>query len=290
LGSPNLKFLKGKTKMFKKLMLVLAILPTLAMAGFNDYKYEISVVDEESVGSLPDPGIITSGVLTFVYTAGTKTLATLYSNKNRTSLTNPISRAQFATDDMIKFYAAASSVDIVVAHQDGSIAKFASFTPTKHRIPLNRGGVDKCIVIPFSASDATEVNTGIELPSNTWVKDVVVEVATADDTETLDVGLLSTQDSGSAAGLLNDVTMSPTGFKKPLLITTGATETYISTAYYGPLMGPILLGSNSDGDFGMGTVPGHLRNATTASVISYTGSSGSDTAAGYIYVFYKHLR
>lgn len=266
---------------------LMLLMPLVAFAGYNDTRYDISVYDQTAEGRLGDRLI--TNVMAFVYTAGTKTLATLYSNKKRTSLANPITRTQFATDDKLKFYAAASSVDVVLAHSDGSIAKYASVSSSIHRLKLDRSGTKKVLIVPFAASTA-ETDTGVDLPYGVLVKDVVVEVVTGDATETMDVGLLSTETAGDADGFMNDVVMSPAAFYKGLTTTVGSNETYVSTAYYGALLGPVAVGTDANTDTGAGVVPGHIVSGSNAVSVTYTGSAGTDTAAGYIYVFFEHLR
>lgn len=278
--------------MKKLIALVIGLtLSVSAFAGYKDYAYNIDVVNQRAVGSLADSNAqIISGVLAFVYNAGTKTLATLYSDNKRTSLTNPISRSQFATDDAVKFWTAQSSVDIVLAHSDGSIAKYASVVPETHRLVLNQDGVEKCLILPYGASDNTETDTGIDLPVNVWVQDVAMEVVTSDPSETLSIGLLSSETNGDADGFIVTADASTAGFVKPLAHTAGSSEKYVSTFSYGALMGAGVVGTDSDGDFGLGAVPGHIVSGANAKSVTYTGSAGSDTAAGYIYVWFRHLR
>lgn len=235
-------------------------------------------------------GKIESGVLAFVYTAGTKTLATLYKDEKLTTLANPITRTQFATDKGLKFFVNAGSVDIVLCHSDGTVSKHDGVVEADHNLFMNRSGSQKCLVVPFGASDATEVDTGIDLPRWVHIQDVAIEVVTTDATETLDVGLLSSETSGDADGLLALISVGTSGYVKPYAYTTGSNETYVSTAKYGTLMGPVVVGTDVDKDNGAAHGYGHVINASTAVSLSYTGSTGSDTAAGYIYVKFSHLR
>lgn len=267
-------------------------LGTVAMAGFNDNNFDIAVMNQESSLHAGVPtGHITSGVLAFVYQAGTKTLATLYADKNHKALANPITRSQFATDGGLNFFTAQPTVDIVLAHSDGSIGKYASVTPQMHNLVLNQDGVSKCLIVPFTAS-TTEEQVGITLPKEIVIKDVIVEVVTGQESKTMDVGLWSAEPSGDADGLLVGVDTSVVGFKRGAVTTAGGSETYLSSYLYGALMGKGVVGTNADGDFGINGAYGYLIGgaASTAQTVSYTGSAGSSTAAGYIYVFFTHLR
>lgn len=276
--------MKYLTTMFLALLLAVP-----AMADYSDYSYNIDVVDQRSL-STGDAGKLTTGVLAFVYDAGTKDLSTLYSNVARASLSNPITRAQFATDDALKFYSASASHDIVLAHSDGSMAKYASVSQSMHRLVLNRDGLDKVVVVAFGVSSAAETDTGVDLPYGSHVTDVLVEVVTADSGQTLDVGLLSTETSGDANGFIAAITMTNTGFVKPQIVTEGSSESYVSTTSLGALMGNQAVGTDANEDTGQSLVTGHIVTGANAQSITYTGDSGTDTAVGYIYVFFRHLR
>lgn len=258
---------------------------------FKHNKYDIQVHDAALSQSCPsDDSLITSGVLTFVYTAGTKTLATLYADEIGTTLANPISRSQFATDDKIKFYAEAGSVDLVVCHEDGSNGAFSGITPRVHKVDLDRAGADKLIVIPFVFNNNVETDTGIDFPLNSAVYPPIVEVVTVDATETLDVGLLSSESNGDANGLLAAVPLDNAVFIRPWATTDGASEDYVSAPYLGALIGLGSAGTNTANDFGQPGGHSHIVSGSNAKSITYTCSSGSDTAAGYLYLPYKRLR
>lgn len=258
--------------------------------GFNLFKYELKVVDEKSLDPQSLDGIISTGCLVFVYDAGTKTLSTLYSNETLTSKANPITRAQFATDAGIVFYSAASSHDLFVAHSDGSVSRIASVTPTMHTVKLNRDGVNKCVVFPMVFnSGGTETDTGIDLPKNVIVKDVQLEVVTTDATETVAIGLLSSETAGDADGLMVATSVANAGFFGLVATTVGSNETYISAARAGALMGLGSVGTDVANDFGQPGGSGHVVTGSNAVSITYTPSS-SDTFAGYGYVHFKHLR
>ena len=258
--------------------------------SFGDYKYQIDVKGARSQDGHSQESQIGTGVYTFVYEAGTKTLATLYSDKARTALANPIARSTFDSVGLIEFYTANTSVDIFVADDLGNVGRYAGLTYSDHSLRLQTDGVAKCLIAPFGASDATEVDTGLDFPLDVHIRDVLIEVGTADATETLDVGLLSSETNGDANGLLSLAPVASTGIIKPWAVTVGGTETYVSATYYGALMGPGIAGANTATDHGIGAVPGHIVTGSNAVSLTYTGSSGSDTAAGYIYAYFNHLR
>ena len=258
--------------------------------GLGLKEYSIALKDQRSQDGFSGVGAITSGCLVFVYDAGTKTASTIYSNEIGTAKTAPISRSQFATDGKIYFWSAASSHDIFVAHSDGSVAFYAGVAPEVHTLVLNRDGVEKVLIAPFGASDNTETDTGLDLPYGALVTDCQLFVTASDATETIDAGLLSSETAGDANGFRAAASVANTGWVAPAAFTAGSNETYISAVTYGALLGSFLAGSDVAGDVGNLLKIGHNVTGSNAVSLTYTGSSGSDTAAGYIYVHFKHVR
>jgi hypothetical protein len=252
--------------------------------GLGYQNYDITVVD----GRTREP--ITTGVYVFVYGAGTKTLSTIYSTENGTAKTNPVTRTQFATDAKISFWSAATSHDVFIADEKGNVAFIPGLTPNDHTVRLNREGVDKVLIAPFLFnSGGTEVDTGLDFPLNVLVKDVMIEVVTLDATETLHVGILSSETNGDADGFLVAVDLATAGFIRPWVITDSTTEDFITTPYYGALMGKGSAGTSAANDFGQSGGFGHIVSGSNGRSLSYTPST-SDTAAGYIYAYFKHIR
>lgn len=257
---------------------------------FGDLKYDITVYDPAlSRDGFSEDGKISSGCLVFVYDAGTKTASTIYGDGARTALAAPITRAQFATDGKISFFGPNASYDIVVCDDKGNTGVYSGVTPNVHSVNLNRTGADKVFVFPmvFNAG-GTVVDTGLDLPAKAHVHNVAVEVVTTDSTETVDIGLLASESGGDEDGFIAAMSVASAGFIKPYVTTTGSNETYVSTAKYGVLMGPVLVGTDVDKDMGQAHGWGHVGDGTAKS-ITYTPSS-SDTFAGYGYVYFKVLR
>lgn len=249
---------------------------------YQDNCFDIRLVDDACLDGTSNDGQVSSGVTYFVMDAGTKTFSTIYSNRNRTAKTNAVTRSQFATDGAIKFFGPNSSYDIFVAHSDGSTAFYSGVTPQTHTRRLNRSQNSKCLVVPFGVSDNVETDTTIDFPLGALVYDARLLVTTADATETLSVGLLSTESGGDADGFLAGISVAATGWVAPAASTVGGSETYLSAVTYGALLGEFLAGSNSAGD--VGTFLRFHKQITVAKSVSYTGSSGSDTAAGFIFL------
>lgn len=258
---------------------------------FNDNKYDISVYDPAlSRDGFSEDGLITSGCYVFVYDAGTKTLSTIYSDGARTALANPITRTQFAVADKILFFGPNSSYDIVVNDDKGNTATYPGVTPNLHSVAIDRSGSEKCLVFPmvFNAG-GTEVDTGLDLPKKCLVVGAAVEVVTVDATETVNIGLLSSETAGDADGFLAAVSVATAGYVAPVDYTVGSNETYVSTMSIGALLGEGSVGNDVATDVGSAFIKGHLVDGSNATSISYQPST-SDTFAGYGYVMFKILR
>lgn len=250
--------------------------------GFGDRNYILSVVDARTKEE------ITASVSCYVYDAGTKTLSTIYSNGARTALTNPVTFAAFS--NRLDFWSASTSHDVFICDNRGNCGFYPSVTVNDHVLLLSRDGVSKHFVAPFLFnSGGTEVDTGLDFPEGVWIHRAMVEVVTLDATETLNVGLLASESGGDADGILAAVALGTAGMIRPWVVTDTTTEDYISTGYYGALMAISTTGSSAATDVGQPGGVGHIVTDGTAVSLSYTPST-SDTAAGYIHVYFDHVR
>lgn len=261
------------------------------MSGpFKDNLFQIQIQSQGSQDGISSDGLVTTACTVFVYQAGTKTLATLYKDGLRTSLANPITRSQFATDGMAKFYTAEATVDIYVNHSSGFEVAEASVAPTRHTLVLNTAAITRHLVFPMIFnSGGTEVDTGIDLPLDCIVTDARVEVVTSDSSETVDIGLLSSETAGDADGFIAAVSVASTGYPALVTYTTGSNETYLSATKYGALLGSFVIGADVVGDAGNAVKQGHIVTGSNAKSVSYTPSS-SDTFAGYGHLYFQMLR
>lgn len=259
--------------------------------GFAYYLYDISVVDQSNLDGFSPAGAVTTGILTRVFDAGTKTHSTIYTDgTGATALTVPISRSQFATDGKIKFYSASTSHDLAIYHSDGSFAIISGVTPNTHTIKINRTGNAKVLVFPMAFNaGGTETDTGLDLPLGACVKDVLLEVTTLDATETVDIGLLSSESSGDADGFLVAASVATAGFVKPFAYTQG-TYYYVSSTKYGALFGLGQVGDNNAGSsYGVVKQGYHIVVSGNAVSVSYTPST-SDTFVGLGYLFFDLIQ
>lgn len=248
---------------------------------------------EWNIGVWEEDGLlqkqITSGVLAFVFTAGSaRTLATLYKDANQTSLANPITTTQFAVDDEVRFFGTATTYDVLVCYPaDGRFAELKGIGPGVHNILLSKFDKNRLYVAAFGASDAVETDSGLDLLPGDHVLGLGVLTITADVGETIDAGLLSSGTGGDADGFGALVSVNGTGFVDACLptFTVGNSETYVSAAAtMGILLGRSVVGTDANEDTGIHTLYGYRANGTNTSQVTYTGSAGSDTAAGYIFL------
>jgi hypothetical protein len=248
----------------------------------------------------------TSGIQFKVLQRNSDTAETLYEfpdmDDTLTSLTNPVTAANFANDavckDRVAFQvdpgeATDTYVDLIVVDNNGGYTAFVEdFTVNEHTIIIDaRPGIVHHGMVWFGASDNTATDTGVDFLPDTFIKNVLVEIVTVDNTETLNVGTVDT-----AAGFLSAVSLNTgtEGYVDPrkATVTTGSSATYVSTASkIGSLLGSSVVGSSGNTDNGSQHDWGHIvKTSGTDDDLYYTGSAGSDTAAGYIHYFFVRMR
>lgn len=111
-------------------------------------------------------------------------------------------------------------------------------------------------------ADGSENDTGIDVPDDAQITNVLLNVITAEatgGTKTVDVGLLSSESGGDADGFLNGVDVSSTGLVQGSLASGGQT------------LGA-LLSADEDGAGTLVPEP-HLTASVTAKSVSYTAGS-----------------
>jgi hypothetical protein len=150
--------------------------------------------------------------------------------------------------------------------------------------PVAPMGEGLALGIPFGASDATETTTYIELPEDMAVIRAFLDVTAIDADETIDVGILSSEAGGDPNGFIAAASVATAGKVFPLpVMTVGGTETYYSSCTIGELLCKFLAGDNVATDVGSFAPMIHVCDGT-AKTVTYTGSGGSDTAAGIIWL------
>lgn len=131
---------------------------------------------------------------------------------------------------------------------------------------------EQTLILPFSITDATaatEKDTGFDLVTGMTIMPFPsIDVRTVDSAKTIDVGLLSSESGGDADGFMAAV----------LLTTAGVVQAKCAaTATVGALLRESIVA-----DAGTASVRHAYSIGATAVSLTFTLSSGTTTAAGYI--------
>lgn len=227
-----------------------------------------------------------------VLTAGAPTAPTVYATADGAAVTNAVRTPRTFTNGEARFWTnrSTTSVDLVVCiTATGEAYFFEDVVPSDHKIWVDKSQAEYRLVAPFGASDNTEIDTGLDLGANCLIHDACIRVTTVDATETLDVGLLSSETGGDADGFLTVIPVDTLGYVEPApTANNGANVDFLNSNNYGVLLASSITGSDAVATNG---AYARLRFNTDGEPesLSYTGSAGSDTAAGYIQLSYTKL-
>lgn len=223
--------------------------------------------------------IIAAGGKVYVAAAGgTAKKVLLNPDSSYASLANPLTptrgKIRFAIDSVSP---QESSVDLFIMAPGGQFAVVRAVqagNPTEIAIDLTRR--DYLAIVPFDIADttaATETDTGFDFPTGAFIQpDVAVWIAAIDATETIDVGLLSSESGGDANGF-------------GALVPVGVLGALKTTAAGTPTKGALILASVT-ADAGAALIPEEHEIAAAVS-LTYTLTTGSDTATGFIQIPYR---
>jgi hypothetical protein len=228
----------------------------------------------------------------YVLTAGSPTSPTIYSAPDGTSVSNPERTPRSFTNGRARFWTSkdVTSVDLSLMTSKGESYFYEDVSYSAHRLDIDPFIREHLLVLPFGASDNSETDTGIDLPANLLVKDAYIKVSTTDSDETLDVGLLSSESGGDADGFVLLTSVASSGYVNPWPVVTSGTniDYVVHTAGYGAYLKQGIAGADAVATVGGFARRYHVTDGTAKSV-TYTGSSGSDTAAGYICLVLQRL-
>ena len=228
-----------------------------------------------------------------VLTAGAPTAPTIYSDRNgATAVSNAVRTPRSFVNGAVRFWTdpSVTSVDLSLLTAKGEAYFFEDVSYSCHRLDVNPFERDHMLVVPFGASSASEVDTGIDLPANLLVKDAFIKVTTTDATETLDVGILSSESGGDADGFVLLTDVATAGYVNQFPVVTGGTtiDYVVHTSGKGAFLKNGIAGADAVATVG-GVQPRYYVTDGTAKSITYTGSTGSDTAAGYVVLLISRL-
>lgn len=255
-------------------------------------KWSLQLVDESRADCQSSIDDDTGKVM--VLTEDTPDSPSIYTDENGTALTETGGIGVLTmTNGRVSFYTAATvtSVDLSGITADGRAIGFNSVSASQGRIIIRPGIAAQTVAIPFGASNNVETDTGLDLPSNCLITayDISLRVTTVDATETIDVGLLSSESGGDANGFITAASVANSGFVELLPQITGGTNIdYVGTRYVGDLLATSIAGADAVATVG-GFTSKRYRTDGTAKSITWTGSAGSDTAAGYVYLSWQRL-
>lgn len=284
-------------KLFSSILItLLAVFVLAGTAPATNYDYTATVYKKGATSKGADTLTpITSGVTFKVLTINTDTAATItkFGDDKATSVTNPVTAANFASTSVcgakVQFRTTASTVDLIVVDTAGGYTAFVEgFSPYDHSIVIDETpNVMHHGMIWFSASNNTATDTGVDYLPDTIIHDVIVEVVTVDATETISVGTADT-----ATGFRSGVDVATAGYiADTAVITGGSNIDYVPATTYGALLATAITGSDAVATNGGITRLQHVVvTSGTDDDLYYTGSAGSDTAAGYIHYFFTRLR
>lgn len=253
--------------------------------GSNYTEYHVQLVNQRTKMSIDDD----SGVCN-VLTVNSPAEATIYSDDTGTAASNPLTISNGA----IRFWTAATvtSVDLSILTATGHAVFVRDLTPSQHRVDIDTENRTQLLVVPFGASDNVETDTGFDLPAKCRIDPfrLGLRITTVDSTETINVGILSSESGGDADGFIVAASVATLGYVNLIpQITNGTTIDYVSTNYVGVLLATSITGADAVATLGGWTPKCNYVTDGTAKSITYTGSAGSDTAAGYILIGYDLL-
>ena len=131
------------------------------------------------------------------------------------------------------------------------------------------------VKIPFTKK-ATEFDTNIDLPTGILVNGWRVDVVTAANSATIDIGILSTEVGGDAAGFVDGASLAATG-----LVFPGSVDASAATNTTGVLLVESDI-TSADTSALIVSVPTPYKCDGTAKSITYTTSE--HTVAGFFYL------
>jgi len=249
-------------------------------SGYKEYY--VQLINSRTKQAIDDD----SGVYN-VLTADSPVELTIYSNDQGSSQSNPGTM----TDGVIQFWTAntVTSVDLSIYTANGEAVFVQALTPSQHRVEVDVDKLEQTLVLPFAASEA-ETSTGFTLAASTLIEDIDLLVSTVDDTETMDVGTDGTT-TNDPNGLIAAASVATAGLVDlGAIVTSGSNEDYFSSCTLGALLADFLAGTDVATDVGtFRRIKTFIGSAETDANITYTGSSGTDTAAGYIILTLKKL-
>lgn len=221
------------------------------------------------IDAITQKSIQSAGGVVYVAANGDLAKATLY-DADGAAASNPSA----LTNGVIEFYTAdtVDNVDLYIQAPSGHFVVVKGiFASGPNAIYIDKTKLETTMVIPCAIENtaaATETNTGFSIPTKGIVTPVGVgfETVTIDSGITIDIGTLSTA-SGDADGFIDGVSVATAGFVKGTLTNGSVT------------LGALLKVQDSAN---AGDAVPESNTTMAGKAITYTLSSGADTAEGFI--------
>ena len=229
-----------------------------------------------------------------VLTASTATEATIYSDENGTSATNPLTM----TDGIIRFFTAVSvtTVDLSILTASGHAVFIETLTPSQHRIEVDTDDyMNQKLIIPFctlTASNIGVIDTGFDLLAGMQVKDIYAHITTAATGGLFSLGV-SADLSATSAKFLLLANGSATGWKmfdQPVYTSNTGGTLVSAVQQLGPHLCMYGSGNNTAADGGgQGWfVKKKYQVTAVTSLVMFSNTTGAESY-GYLYVVYDLL-
>lgn len=151
--------------------LLLGVMPAVAEAQLS-YRFWAGAVDEHG-------NKITSGVRCQVYTAGTDTAPSIYSNNTLATIIQGASIAGDANGICEWYSSASTAVDLYVWHRNGRGVVLAITPYSTHRVTLRQSSPFKVVRLPYTTSTGNKTLTGYTIPKGSAVWDVYIQAITS---------------------------------------------------------------------------------------------------------------
>lgn len=192
----------------------LMLSPSIGWAASSYWVLNVIDADYNTPISSPTCEVYAAGTRsTTASTATNSTNYTVYSDAAlATSKTNPMSQETVAGGipaGTFKFYTASTvtSLDVVCYTTGGLYTWRNGVTVNDHTIKMDSSPETYHWRFPYS-QNASETDSGIDLPYNLIIDDVFIETKSVVASGTIDVGLLSTETFGDADGFCDAVPTS----------------------------------------------------------------------------------
>lgn len=227
-----------------------------------------------SIGGMAKKLIQDSGGVVYVAQDGDPAKQSI-TDKDGAALSNP----RALTNGYCEFYVAdtVARVDLFIQCPGGQFVVAPNVDESIADIGVDVTRLNHVMVIPWYAGDVTaaaETDTGFDLPLHAAVLPTpLLRVHTVDATETIDVGLLSSETAGDADGFIAAASVATAGLIKATVVNGGNT------------MGALfeVQDSANAGDL---THEPHVITGSNATSVTLTTTAGSDTGKGYIILPY----